>query len=211
MEHITAEALLSHEQTQAPVKHRKYNHSYNDRMAGSVRSYDAPVKKERTFEDVLSSYAPQADVPKIEYGSENTEKFGFFDVIDMVNPLQHIPLVNLGYRAITGDEIKPVSKVVGGAVFGGPAGAAVGLVNTMMEAETGKDMMGTATAFAGIGSSKSVQEVSDIIEEPVFYDDFSVALLSEPISPIEQAKETQAYERVQLAGGRTAGTIAVFA
>ncbi|MBI1300557.1 MAG: hypothetical protein GC137_02765 [Alphaproteobacteria bacterium] len=210
MEHITAEALLSHEQTQAPVKTKKSYYVHNDRMAGSVRSYDAPAKKERTFEDVLSSYAPQADIPDIEYTIEKENKFGFFDLVDMANPLQHIPLVNLGYRAITGDEIKPVSKVIGGAVFGGAAGAAIGLANVVIEEETGKDMVGTATAFAGVRKDRA-HDVFDVVEEPVFYDDLALALLSEPPSPIARIQETQTYERVQVAGGRTAGTIAVYA
>src|SRR3546814_18549505 len=46
----------------------------------------------------------------------------FSDLLDLVNPLQHIPGVAQVYRAVTGDAIKPAVKIVGGALFGGPIG-----------------------------------------------------------------------------------------
>lgn len=48
-------------------------------------------------------------------------KFGWDDFVDMINPLQHIPLVNLAYRAITGDEIYGAARLVDVA-FGPLAG-----------------------------------------------------------------------------------------
>jgi hypothetical protein len=39
-------------------------------------------------------------------------KFGWDDFIDLVNPLQHIPLVNIAYRAITGDEIYGAARLI---------------------------------------------------------------------------------------------------
>ena len=66
--------------------------------------------------------------------------FGFLDLVDMVNPLQHIPVVGTIYRHITGDEIKPISKVIGGGAFGGILGAASGLVDAMVQSVTGKDI-----------------------------------------------------------------------
>ncbi len=80
-----------------------------------------------------------------ENTASKTEKnreseFGFADLIDMINPLQHIPLVNIAYQKITGDGIKPISQIVGGAVFGGALGAGSALVNVVIEAETGKNI-----------------------------------------------------------------------
>ena len=48
----------------------------------------------------------------------------FKDIIDLINPLQHIPIVGRIYRAITNDEIAPGIRVAGGSLFGGPMGAA---------------------------------------------------------------------------------------
>lgn len=58
------------------------------------------------------------------------EAFGFGDFVDMINPLQHIPLVNTIYRSLTGDTIKPISRMVGGVAYGGPMGAVVPLIDT---------------------------------------------------------------------------------
>lgn len=75
----------------------------NDRMSGSV-----PVKNHSFAENI-------ADLDK--------DPFGFGDIIDMINPLQHIPIVNKLYQSATGDTIGAVAMIVGGAIFGGPLGA----------------------------------------------------------------------------------------
>lgn len=83
------------------------------------------------------------DVPdKSENSSEFFGKDGltFGDVLDIINPLQQIPVVSTVYRAITGDEISPGARVAGGALFGGPIGFAVATANTMVEAATGEDI-----------------------------------------------------------------------
>lgn len=48
----------------------------------------------------------------------------FDDFIDMVNPLQHIPVVSAVYRAVSGENINPVSRVAGDALYGGVLGLA---------------------------------------------------------------------------------------
>ena len=60
--------------------------------------------------------------------------FTFGDIIDIINPLQHIPIISSIYRKITGDTIAPAMRVAGGALFGGPIGAAVSLVSTGIQA-----------------------------------------------------------------------------
>jgi len=64
----------------------------------------------------------------------------FFDVIDMVNPLQQIPLVGQLYRRFTGDDFDPGSRVIGGALYFGPIGAAAAVVNVAVDETTGKDI-----------------------------------------------------------------------
>lgn len=52
----------------------------------------------------------------------------FRDVLDLVNPLQHIPLVGNLYRRLTGDILDPAMRLAGGALFGGPIGAGLAAV-----------------------------------------------------------------------------------
>jgi CheY-like chemotaxis protein len=64
----------------------------------------------------------------------------FWDFLDIVNPLQHIPVISTLYRSITGDEIDPAAKIAGGTLYGGPVGAISSLVDVAIDADTGKDI-----------------------------------------------------------------------
>lgn len=66
--------------------------------------------------------------------------FGFDDFLDIINPLQHIPGVSSVYREITGDQINPGSRLIGGSIFGGGIGLAASFVNAAIEDSTGKDI-----------------------------------------------------------------------
>ena len=39
--------------------------------------------------------------------------FGFDDLLDVINPLQHIPLIGTLYREVTGDQIKTPARLAG--------------------------------------------------------------------------------------------------
>ena len=66
--------------------------------------------------------------------------FTFLDAIDIVNPLQHLPVIGPLYREITGDTLDPVSRVAGSTLFLGPFGTAISAVNVALEEFTGNDM-----------------------------------------------------------------------
>ncbi len=64
----------------------------------------------------------------------------FADIIDIINPLQHIPIISSIYRKFTGDTIDPASRIAGSSLYGGPIGAAVAIVNTIFEKVHGNDI-----------------------------------------------------------------------
>ncbi len=64
----------------------------------------------------------------------------FADLIDVVNPLQHIPGVSAIYREMTGDELSAPARMAGGALFFGPIGLAAATANVLAEVVTGKDI-----------------------------------------------------------------------
>ena len=80
------------------------------------------------------------------------DRVTFSDFLDVVNPLQNIPVVSSYYRESTGDEASIMSKLAGGALYGGLfgvgaiAGFAASLVNTILENQTGKDVGGHVLA-----------------------------------------------------------------
>jgi hypothetical protein len=65
--------------------------------------------------------------------------FSFHDVLDTLNPLQHLPVISTLYRWVTGDEPGNVASIVGDTLYGGPIGLAAGLFTAAFKAETGKE------------------------------------------------------------------------
>ena len=51
--------------------------------------------------------------------------FSFKDLLDIVNPLQHLPVVGSIYRYLTGDEPAAGTRIIGDALYGGPIGFGV--------------------------------------------------------------------------------------
>jgi len=68
------------------------------------------------------------------------QKFGFGDIVDIINPLQHLPIVATIYRNMTGDKIGFAPRIIGGAIWGRLGGFVSGVVNAVVEFVTGKDV-----------------------------------------------------------------------
>ena len=70
--------------------------------------------------------------------------FTFGDVIDMLNPLHHLPIISTYYREMTGDECSEGSKIIGDVGFGvlisGVLGVAGAAANTSIRQKTDKNI-----------------------------------------------------------------------
>lgn len=164
--HTMIEPTAGTETTYAHTTPRKvFRMGESDRMAGSIPIWESPRQEQQQVEQILTAattssgnqaesfeaalaYQSAQIEPASGGNGEELQEFGFGDLVDMVNPLQHIPVVGHLYREVTGDSIKSISQIIGGAVFGGPLGAAGGLVNAIVREETGKDITGNALALA---------------------------------------------------------------
>jgi hypothetical protein len=71
----------------------------------------------------------------------------FGDLVDILNPLQHIPVISTIYREMTGDQVGLGTRLVGGALYGGPVGLALGVAQAASEQATGKDIGANMVAF----------------------------------------------------------------
>lgn len=71
----------------------------------------------------------------------------FWDFVDIINPLQHIPVVGTIYREITHDTIKAPAKIAGSALYGGPVGLALAIGDQIVEAKSGKSVEGHVMAL----------------------------------------------------------------
>jgi hypothetical protein len=90
------------------------------------------------------------------------DHFSFKDVLDIINPLQHIPIVNNIYRSITGDQIGNGARIIGDALYGGFVGAAFGMANAVAVNETGEDMGGIAMTKMGLIKSQEDSQTASI-------------------------------------------------
>ena len=91
---------------------------------------------------------PQSAAPAAPKASGSG--FTFHDFLNIINPLQHIPVVSTLYREITGDAMKPISNILGGALFGGMIGLASSAIDSIVQEITGKDIGAHVMATLGL-------------------------------------------------------------
>jgi hypothetical protein len=90
--------------------------------AGPAPDLTALEARERTRRVGEPGWQPQPDSPDFKPFGDDGLTFG--DLIDVVNPLQHLPVLGNVYRWLTGDDLSPAARVAGGALYGGPIGLA---------------------------------------------------------------------------------------
>lgn len=122
-------------QEAAPAKAAEASRTLPNGKTNFARPAEAPQKTAENTPGVAKS------------GESEEAGFSFGDLLDVVNPLQHLPIVSDLYREVTGDEISPPARVVGSTLYGGAIGAAASLVNTVVEQATGDDIGGHVLAF----------------------------------------------------------------
>lgn len=81
--------------------------------------------------------------------NEPEQELTFDDIIDIINPLHHLPLVGMLYREFSGDKIKPAMQIAGGLAYGGPTGFLGSVGQVLFEAIFGDDIGGTVMGMIG--------------------------------------------------------------
>jgi hypothetical protein len=127
-----------------------------------TRALRAAPPPEETIEDTETASSPKAAPPPekksgIKWWSK--ENFSFKDILDMLNPLQHLPVISTLYRAWTGEGIGGVARIIGGAIYGRAGGfvsMATSVVNAAIGAFTGKDI-GERVYAAVFGDPKATE------------------------------------------------------
>jgi hypothetical protein len=113
----------------------------------------------------------------------------FNTLLDIINPLQHIPVTSKLYREFTGDEIAPATQLIGGAVFGGPIGFASASANVLLEQPSEDDLIGHAVALFSDDANPTLDGSADPellaqrpVELPGHTDDLSSQIASAKLS-----------------------------
>src|SRR5271170_2011196 len=109
---------------------------------GERRSFSAPAAE-------VARHSAVADSLNLADASATTatNQPTFHDLLDAINPLQHIPVVSWLYREISGDTISAQARIVGDALYGGVAGLVSGMFNALVEKNTGTDVGGHIMAL----------------------------------------------------------------
>ena len=140
--------------------------SYSPLAKPYIASEPETEEIEHPFADIDPQYEGvmilKSEEEKVWSDDQSKDLFGkdgftFGDFLDIINPLQHIPVISTIYRSISGDDIEPGSRIAGGALFGGGFGLAGALVNAVIEDSTGKDLGDHALAmFTGETSGDQI-------------------------------------------------------
>jgi hypothetical protein len=103
---------------------------------------------------IAAARGPDASVKTASTNKpKDDDGFSFGDFLDIINPLQHIPVVSTIYRKLTGDTIKPFERLAGDTLYGGLWGAVSSVANLAFEQVTGKDFGDMALAMV-LGDDK---------------------------------------------------------
>ena len=137
----------------------------------------------------------------------------FSDLLDVINPLEHIPIVSAIYRAASGDTISPGARVAGDALYGAAMGVAsmglslVGAVGdevfTAANGGTSAAQMVVASLF-GKSDDQSIQlaDATPAQTADTQPQDMQVAAMQTPLLQ-SAAKQSPILDMPDLAGAAT--------
>ncbi len=107
----------------------------------------------------IAAAAAQAPAISPTPEKKTTEHSGlsFGDLLDVINPLQHIPFISTIYRRMTGDTMSPAAEIAGGALYGGIIGTVASIADVIFAQETGKDFGETLFGWLGFKDKHETQ------------------------------------------------------
>lgn len=112
----------------------------------------------------LKSWNPEAPD---EHVNLDAKPLGFGDVLEAINPLQHLPVIGSIYRSVTGSTIEPAARVIGGFLFGGLFGGASAVANSIVEGISGKDVGEHVIAMVSPGKDAPAPPPSVALQDNV--------------------------------------------
>lgn len=124
--------------------------------------------------------------------------FSFHNLLSIINPLQHLPIIGSIYRAITGDEIGTPERIAGDTLYGGLWGAVSGIADSAFQALTGKDFGGTVLAlFTGNHAAPTAVAANAKPATPASsaYDALSASLVQKGVDPDLARRALVAYQK----------------
>lgn len=115
-------------------------------ITATTASIESPAAAQAERKAPVRPGRQKDDAPPFIPGEDLT----FDDLIDIINPLHHLPVIGALYREFTGDEIKPALQIAGGTLFGGPSGFVSSAFQVLFQEMTGDDILGNGMALLGL-------------------------------------------------------------
>jgi len=121
-------------------------------MTTQITIYPEPERNLSPYQQKQGTGAPD---------TVNNDFFGeggisFKSLVDLINPLQQLPIISTAYRELTGSTISSGSRLLGGALFGGGIGLLAAIANEISSETTGKDI--GSNLYAAVTSQYSAIE-----------------------------------------------------
>lgn len=106
-------------------------------------------------------FPPKSDTANTGAAADAAPHESFFHhLLDVVNPLQHLPVIGTIYRAITGEHLDPVEKIAGDTLYGGMWGAVSSIADVAFEGLTGKTVEDTVLSLFKSDSKTRLAKVT---------------------------------------------------
>jgi hypothetical protein len=145
---------------------------------------------------VFAGQSTSADQFGADKPAEKRESF-FHHLWDVVNPLQHIPVIGTIYRAITGEKLDAVEKIAGDTLYGGLWGAVSSVADVAFEGLTGKSFEDTALALFR-GDDKTRVAATKVVA-PAIATDVSLPSSDLPALPSSPATSVNRADGIDVA------------
>lgn len=109
--------------------------------------------------------AKTADTKTADSGTPAPKSL-FDDLLDIINPLQHIPVVSTIYGALSGDKIGPLEQIAGDTLYGGLTGLVTSVAGEVFTQATGKSVGDTLLALFKNDNSTKVASAATYLVRP---------------------------------------------
>jgi hypothetical protein len=169
-----------------------YSTQYHAMMMSPGKTPGGVVPINMPQSNVDKAAAASTEQASAEKPADQKESF-FHHLLDVVNPLQHLPVIGTIYRAITGERLDPVEKIAGDTLYGGLWGAVTSIADVAFESLTGKSFEDTALALFK-GDDKA-QVASTKVAAPTI-----TASISMPSSDLPNLPSAMAANRTDARG-----------
>lgn len=95
----------------------------------------------------VSGGKPETVTVTAPASSDDTGKSFFDNLLDVINPLEHLPIVSAIYSNLTGDKPNDFTQVAGDTLYGGPLGLLSSVGNLVFRDVTGKTIGDTVWSW----------------------------------------------------------------